>query len=191
MKIFLNNILIFLTLAITFSVHAQDDSKELCGKGTIELFHAVSPTVVFISGMAIDPYKIRDRVHWGIGSGFIIDAEGLVLTNSHVVYGLDAVAIGVGENKFVNAEVLGADPIFDLAVVKMDSLPGNISVATMGNSDYLRVGEEVIAIGNSMGLEKTVSQGIISGLNRTNPVRPMGWLVPYLQTDAALSPGNS
>jgi putative serine protease PepD len=64
-------------------------------------------------------------------------------------------------------------------------------VARLGNSDDLQVGEEVLAIGNSMGLEKTLSRGIISGLNRNMPIRPMNWLVPYIQTDAALSTGNS
>ena len=187
----MNKILIVFILVITFGVHAQDEANGLCNKNTIDLFQQVAPTVVLISGMAIDPYKTMDRVQWGIGSGVIIDDQGLVLTNSHVVYGLDLVAIGVGENKFVNAEVLGADPIYDLAVVRMKSTPPGITVAKMGNSDSLLEGEEVIAIGNSLGLERTVSQGIISGLNRVNPLRPMGWLVPFIQTDAAISPGNS
>ena len=163
MKTCLNKILIVFILVITFGVHAQDEANGLCNKNTIDLFQQVAPTVVLISGMAIDPYKTMDRVQWGIGSGVIIDDQGLVLTNSHVVYGLDLVAIGVGENKFVNAEVLGADPIYDLAVVRMKSTPPGITVAKMGNSDSLLEGEEVIAIGNSLGLERTVSQGIISG----------------------------
>jgi S1-C subfamily serine protease len=141
--------------------------------------------------MAIDPFKTQDRVKWGIGSGVIIDAEGHILTNSHVVLGLNQVSIALGKDEVVAAEVLGADPILDMAIVKMNGLPGNLAVARMGDSDSLHVGEDVIAIGNSMGLEKTVSQGIISGLNRTLPEGPMSWLVPYIQTDAALSPGNS
>ena len=141
--------------------------------------------------MAIDPFKIQDRVKWAIGSGVIIDDEGHVLTNSHVVLGLSEVAIALEKDQMVTAEVLGVDPILDLAVVKMNGLPGNLAVARMGDSDALDVGEDAIAIGNSMGLEKTVSLGIISGLNRTLPNGPMSWLVPYIQTDAALSQGNS
>lgn len=191
MKYFACRILIFITLSASSFIHANDVSEGLCNKTTVELFREVSPTVVFISGMAIDPFKIQDRVKWGIGSGVIIDDEGHVLTNSHVVLGLSEVSIALEKGQMVTAEVLGVDPILDLAVVKMNGLPGNLAVARMGDSDALDVGEDAIAIGNSMGLEKTVSQGIISGLNRTLPTGPMSWLVPYIQTDAALSHGNS
>ena len=191
MKKFAYSILIFITLSTSSGIYAKAVSEDLCKKTTIDLFREVSPSVVFISGVAIDPFKIIDRVQWAIGSGVIIDAEGHVLTNAHVVLGLSQVSIALGKDKVVTAKVLGVDPILDLAVVKMNRLPDNLAVARMGDSDTLHVGEDVIAIGNSMGLEKTVSQGIISGLNRNLPLSPMSWLVPYIQTDAALSPGNS
>ncbi|MDH3980461.1 MAG: trypsin-like peptidase domain-containing protein [Gammaproteobacteria bacterium] len=191
MKTFAYSILVFITLSTSTGIHAKDEPTVLCEKTTIELFNNLSPAVVFISGMSIDPYEEQDRVKWAIGSGVIIDSEGHILTNSHVVLELSEVSIALGENKLVTAEVLGADPILDLAVVKIIGSPDNISVARMGNSDALQIGEDVIAIGNSMGLEKTVSKGIISGLNRNLSRGPMNWLVPYIQTDAALSPGNS
>jgi serine protease Do len=191
MKRFAFSILIFISLSISTGIQAKDEPAELCEKTTVELFNDLSPAVVFISGLSIDPYKEQERVKWAIGSGVIIDDEGYILTNSHVVLELSEVSIALGENKFVTAEVLGADPILDLAVVKINGSLDNIAVARMGDSDSLQIGEDVIAIGNSMGLEKTVSKGIISGLNRNISLGPMNWLVPYIQTDAALSPGNS
>lgn len=162
-----------------------------CDKTTVELFREVSPSVVFLSGVSIDPYRVQERVKWGIGSGVVIDAQGHVLTNAHVVQRLKEVFVALDEDTVLSAEVLGADPILDLAVVKLAYAPGSFVAASLGDSDRLQVGEEVIAIGNAMGLRKTVSEGIISGLNRSLPVSPMYWLTPYIQTDAALSPGNS
>jgi S1-C subfamily serine protease len=162
-----------------------------CDKTTVELFREVSPSVVFLSGVSIDPYRVQERVKWGIGSGVVIDAQGHVLTNAHVVQRLKEVFVALDEDTVLSAEVLGADPIVDLAVVKLVLAPANFVAARLGDSDRLQVGEDVIAIGNAMGLRKTVSEGIVSGLNRSLPVSPMYWLTPYIQTDAALSPGNS
>ncbi|MDH3899953.1 MAG: trypsin-like peptidase domain-containing protein [Gammaproteobacteria bacterium] len=191
MKIFAYSILVFITISISTGIHAREEPAVLCEKTTIELFNILSPAVVFILGMSIDPYEEQDRVKWAIGSGVLIDEKGHILTNSHVVLELDEVSIALEQDKVVTAEVLGADPILDLAVIKIAGSPDNISVAKMGDSDALQIGEDVIAIGNPMGFEKTVSKGIITGLNRTLPSGPMSWLVPYIQTDAALSPGNS
>jgi S1-C subfamily serine protease len=125
-----------------------------------------------------------------VGSGIIVEGGGLILTNAHIVQELDEVYVTLGDGGVAPAEVVGMDSILDLAVL---SVPGGagLPVAKLGDSDDLQIGEEVLAIGNPMGLEKSLSRGIISALGRTLPVRPMSWLVPYIQTDAALSTGNS
>ena len=142
--------------------------------------------------MAINPFDPRERVSWAVGSGIIVDSEGLILTNAHLVQELDEVYVSLGDNWVVPAEVVGMDSILDLAVLRVpDGARDGLPVAKLGDSDGLQVGEEVLAIGNPMGLEKSMSRGIVSALNLTPPVRPMSWLVPYIQTDAALSTGNS
>lgn len=184
-------IAIFLALSLSVVVHARDVSSESCEKTTVDIIRDVLPTVVSVTGMSVDPFDIQERVKWVIGSGLVVDSEGLVLTNAHTVLELDEVYITLPGGAIIPAEVLGSDPILDLAVLKTPGLHGDLRAAKLGDSDTLQVGEDVIAIGNSMGLEKTVSRGIISGLNRTLPIRPMNWEVPYIQTDAALSTGNS
>ncbi|MBI3024864.1 MAG: trypsin-like peptidase domain-containing protein [Candidatus Tectomicrobia bacterium] len=163
-----------------------------CGSKPIpELFKEASPAVVFISAVGIDPFKVTDRVTSNIGSGFFIDPKGLILTNSHVVYRRSAISVTLDDGKTLPAKLLGADPLLDLAVLKA-ALPGaEPPVAKLGDSNKLQVGDEVFAIGNPLGLDQTLTRGIISGLNRLLPDSPASRMLPYLQTDAAINPGNS
>jgi len=124
----------------------------------------------------------------GQGSGFIIEADGVVLTNAHVVEGANEVGVTLPDGRSFTGKVLGADPLTDVAVVKVVS--SNLPVAPMGDSAKVRPGEWAIAIGNPLGLDNTVTAGIISAIQRTNAVGE-GQRVPYLQTDAAVNPGNS
>jgi serine protease Do len=126
-----------------------------------------------------------------MGSGFIISGDGLVLTNSHVVFGRQAITVTLDDGRTVEADLLGADPILDLAVLRIPSPPKGLPMAVLGNSDALQVGEEVIAIGNPLGLEQTITRGLVSGVNRILPVSPMSLTLPLIQTDAAINPGNS
>jgi serine protease Do len=162
-----------------------------CTEPIPELFRRVSPSVVFISAVAIDPFRLTDRVSSSIGSGFIISKEGLVLTNSHVVFGRRAIAVTLDDGITAPAELLGADPILDLAVLRIPSHPKGFPTAALGDSDAARVGEEVLAIGNPLGLEQTLTRGLVSGINRILPVSPMSLTLPLIQTDAAINPGNS
>jgi S1-C subfamily serine protease len=162
-----------------------------CDSTPIELYREVSPSVVSISGMSVDPFHQRERVKWAVGSGVVVDQGGLVLTNAHLVLELDEIYVATDRGRVMSAELVGADSILDLALIRLEGTGVDLKVARLGDSDTLQVGEDVLAIGNSMGLEKTLSRGIISGLNRTLPIGPMSWLVPYIQTDAALSSGNS
>ena len=125
----------------------------------------------------------------GQGSGFITRANGLIFTNEHVVSGADRVNVTLPDGRRFQGTVLGGDPLTDVAVVKV--VAENLPVASLGNSDQLRPGEWAIAIGNPFGLNNTVTAGIISAVDRTDANIGEGQRVPYIQTDAAVNPGNS
>jgi S1-C subfamily serine protease len=162
-----------------------------CGKPIPEIFSRKSPSVVLISAVSIDPFKVTERFNASMGSGFIISGEGFVLTNSHVVFGRSAIVVTLDDGQTTQAELLGADPILDLAVLRIPIPSKGLPVADLGDSDTLRVGEEVVAIGNPLGLEQTLTRGVVSGINRILPVSPMSLNLPLIQTDAAINPGNS
>jgi S1-C subfamily serine protease len=124
----------------------------------------------------------------GQGSGFITRSDGVVLTNAHVVEGASDVGVTLPDGRSYRGKVLGTDPITDVAVVKVAA--AGLPVAPLGDSAKVRPGEWAIAIGNPLGLDNTVTAGIISAVQRTNAVGE-GQRVPYLQTDAAVNPGNS
>jgi serine protease Do len=119
-----------------------------------------------------------------IGSGFIISEDGLILTNSHVVFGRQAITVTLDDGRKTKAKLLGADPILDLAVLRIPVPPESHSKASLGDSDAVRTGEEVVAIGNPLGLEQTLTCGVISGVNRILPESPMSLMLPFIQTDA-------
>ncbi len=123
----------------------------------------------------------------GLGSGVIVDEKGYVLTNNHVVKDVDSVMVTLADGRTAEAKVIGSDPDTDLAVlkVKLDKLP----VIRLGSSQKLRVGDIVLAIGNPFGLDKTVTQGIVSATERTG--MDIGILSNLIQTDASINPGNS
>ena len=129
-----------------------------------------------------------------LGSGFILDVSGVVLTNNHVVAGADEVVVKLADNRELKARVLGSDPATDVAVIKIEKPPANLSVVTLGDSEKLRVGDYVLAIGNPLGLGQTVTMGIVSAKNRAIGEK-LGDLDPryqdFIQTDAAINQGNS
>lgn len=132
----------------------------------------------------------RERRLRGQGSGFIVDSNGMILTNAHVVREADQVTVNLKDGRTFEGKVLGADSITDLAVVKIEG--NNLPTAPLGDSDQVKVGDWAIAVGNPLGLDNTVTLGIISTLNR--PSAKVG--IPdkrldFLQTDAAINPGNS
>jgi S1-C subfamily serine protease len=157
-----------------------------------ELFQRASPSVVMITGQSINPYRLQDRVTRVLGSGFVIDADGLILTNSHVVYGLQSLVVTLDDGTIEPARVVGADPIFDVAVISIAKPKrGVLPIARLGDSDRLRPGDDVIAIGNPLGLDQTITRGIVSGINRILPETPLSLSEPLIQTDTPINPGNS
>ncbi|WP_413176172.1 HhoA/HhoB/HtrA family serine endopeptidase [Anabaena azotica] len=132
----------------------------------------------------------RQRVERGSGSGFIINSSGQILTNSHVVDGADQVTVTLKDGRTFDGKVLGEDPVTDVAVIQIDA--NNLPTLALGNSNTLQPGEAVIAIGNPLGLNNTVTSGIISATDRSSSaIGASDKRVDYLQTDAAINPGNS
>ncbi len=136
------------------------------------------------------PSAPQQRVERGSGSGFIINCSGQILTNSHVVDGTDTVTVTLKDGRTFKGKVLGEDPVTDVAVIKIDA--NNLPTISLGNSDILQPGEAVIAIGNPLGLNNTVTSGILSAIDRSrSDIGASDKRVDYLQTDAAINPGNS
>ncbi len=132
----------------------------------------------------------RERVERGTGSGFIISADGRILTNAHVVDGADTVTVTLKDGRTLEGKVLGKDELTDVAVIKVQA--ENLPSVALGNSDQLQAGEWAIAIGNPLGLDNTVTTGIISATGRSsNLIGAADKRVEYIQTDAAINPGNS
>jgi len=167
-------------------------AAERCQVPVPEIYVRVSPAVVFITATSINPFQADNRFVHVVGSGFVFDDSGLILTNSHVVFGRQSVAVKLDDGTVLPAEVVGADPLFDVAVIRIPKpTRGTLAMAVGGNSDQVRVGEEVLAIGNPQGLDQTLTRGIVSAVNRSMPGAPFSLREPMLQTDAPINPGNS
>jgi S1-C subfamily serine protease len=127
-----------------------------------------------------------------LGSGVIIDKRGYIVTNNHVVSGASSIQITLANNQTLPAQVIGTDPVDDLAVVKITPPSGGLTTVTMGDSSQLHPGQEVLAIGSPLGNAETVTNGIISALNRNVSEGQGGPTLPdAIQTDAPINPGNS
>jgi Do/DeqQ family serine protease len=123
----------------------------------------------------------------GLGSGVIVSASGYILTNDHVVEESDAIEVVLNDGRHAKAKVIGTDPDTDLAILKIDL--DRLPVITLGNADNLRVGDQVLAIGNPFGVGQTVTGGIVSALGRNQ--LGINTFENFIQTDAAINPGNS
>jgi S1-C subfamily serine protease len=139
-----------------------------------------------------DPFGQSQGGGTATGSGFVIDAEGHVLTNSHVVDGADRIRVKLGSSDATHsAEVVGTDPATDVALLKVDAPADQLHPLSLGDSSKLQVGDPVVAIGNPFGLDRTVTSGIVSALQRQIQA-PNGFAISHvIQTDAAINPGNS
>lgn len=125
------------------------------------------------------------------GSGFVLDQEGHILTNNHVIEGAQRVLVTMQDGAEFDAEVVGADPINDMAVVRIKAPPEQLVPVRFADSSNLKVGMKVFAIGNPFGLERSMTTGIISSLDRTLPVTKARSIKSVIQVDAAINPGNS
>jgi serine protease Do len=134
------------------------------------------------------PEQEQKRTQRSLGSGVIVSSDGLILTNNHVVEKADKLSVVIGDNKKIySAKVVGTDPLTDVAVIRIDAK--NLPTATLGNSDEVKVGEWVIAVGNPFQLMHTVTAGIISAKGRSSV--GLATYEDFMQTDASINPGNS
>jgi serine protease Do len=159
--------------------------------------HAADPSVVTITTVGEEleespfTHRRRPRELRGLGTGFVVDKGGIILTNNHVVEGADAIQVKLFDEREFPAKVVGTDAQTDIAVVRIEAR--DLRALPLGDSDAMDVGDWVVAIGNPYGLSHTVSAGIISGKGRTRqdvPLDPSGYY-DFLQTDASINPGNS
>ena len=162
-------------------------------QNNIEVYKALSPGVVFIHSTSYS----RDWLGFvepqeGSGSGSVLDQQGNILTNYHVIEGAQKLSVSMGGQKDYAATVVGGDPDTDLAVIRLIEKPaGGLTVVPMGDSDKLVVGQKVLAIGNPFGLDRTLTTGVISGLQRPIRARNNRLIEGAIQTDASINPGNS
>jgi serine protease Do len=138
----------------------------------------------FFGGAPVQP-----RVQQSLGSGVIVGADGLIVTNNHVVEGADQILVALADRREYKAKILFADPRLDLALLKVETQGAVLPVIRMADSDRLEVGDVTVAIGNPFGVGQTVTTGIVSGLARTG-IGVSDWQF-FIQTDAAINPGNS
>jgi 2-alkenal reductase len=163
------------------------DEQQLVG-----LFQTSAPSVAYITTQNVQ-YNgwFEPEVAQGAGSGFVWDAAGHVVTNFHVVQGAQKVSVQLDAGQPIEAQVVGGAPEYDLAVVKLARVPANLRPIPLGASRDLKVGQSVIAIGNPFGLQRTLTTGIVSALERELPTANFREVAGVIQTDAAINPGNS
>ncbi|HTY22185.1 MAG TPA: trypsin-like peptidase domain-containing protein [Desulfomonilaceae bacterium] len=156
----------------------------------MQVYKALSPTVVNIVATSLTwNFWLQPEPRGGQGTGFVIDEQGNILTNNHVVANAENLEVTFIGGKKVRARLVGRDSVSDLAVIKVDPFSG-MAVAPLGDSDKLAVGQRVIAIGNPFGLQHTATAGFISALNRDIAVGDHT-MMGLIQTDAAINQGNS
>jgi len=159
----------------------------------IRVYEKANRSVVNINtrGLRADPRTIFAVPSEGAGSGFVLDQEGHILTNYHVIEGAREVEVTLYDGNTFQAEPVGLDPNTDMAVVKINAPADSLHPVQLGDSTNLKVGQRVFAIGNPFGLERTLTVGIVSSLNRSIRSRNNRTIHSIVQTDAAINPGNS
>ena len=160
-------------------------SKEL---SLVEIFDRSEEGVVRVNVIKSDQILGNN----GIGSGFVFDTRGHIITNNHVIENSEKIVVTFLDGSSFNAEIVGGDPFTDIAVIKVDADPSLLRPLQLGDSANLKVGMQVVAIGNPFGLSGSMTAGIVSQLGRLLPSQDTGFSIPdVIQTDAAINPGNS
>lgn len=161
-------------------------------QNSIEVYKTASPGVAFITtSQTFETFFGEEVEQSGNGSGSVIDNEGHIVTNYHVVEGASKLMVSFGGEKVYPAQFVGGDPDTDLAVIKITPPKEGLTIIPMGDSERLVVGQKVLAIGNPFGLDRTLTTGVISGLERPIRARNERPIDAAIQTDASINPGNS
>jgi S1-C subfamily serine protease len=158
----------------------------------IDAYDSISPSVVFITSTVLTfDFQLQvDVPSQGVGSGVVVSPEGYILTNNHVVEDAEFITVSFRPGEEIEAVLVGTDASTDLAVIKIDPSP-DLPVAVLGDSDKVRAGMTAIAIGNPFSLERTVTVGVVSSVNRTINAETGDIIFGVIQTDASVNPGNS
>ncbi len=160
-------------------------------QNSIDVYKTISPGVAFINTTSVSQdWFGNEQEGKGNGSGSVIDSNGHILTNYHVIEGAQKLTVSFGGDKQYPARVIGGDPDTDLAIIKIEP-PAGMTIVPLGDSDKLSVGQKVLAIGNPFGLDRTLTTGVISGLQRPIRARNNRPIDAAIQTDASINPGNS
>jgi len=191
------------TTTVATPITAPVDNKSEEGSANVvnQIYKSDGGGVAFIESQlepteteSLNPFGEAEPQSGGVatGSGFVIDGEGHILTNNHVIEGASKVTVKLGDSeKTYDAEVVGADPGTDIALLEVHAPSDQLHPLTLGKSDAMEVGDPVVAIGNPFGLDRTVTSGIVSALQRQIEA-PNGFSISHvIQTDAAINPGNS
>jgi serine protease Do len=176
------------------SAHVRGQSQDQQGQGDDQNDQDQDPIQRFFGpfgfGQQMPQMRRGPQIEHGLGSGIVISPDGYIVTNNHVIEGAVDIRVTMNDRRVLPAKLIGADPLTDLAVIKVNST--NLPSVPWGNSDALKPGQSVLAFGNPFGFRFTVTRGIVSALHRTNPysddARKPG---QFIQTDAAINPGNS
>ncbi len=159
---------------------------------TVNLFENAAPSVAYITTEVVQTnIWLEQSVSQGAGSGFAWDAAGHIVTNNHVIQNARRVFVQLDAGQPIEATVVGRAPEYDLAVVRLSRFPANIKPIPLGESRSLKIGQTVFAIGNPFGLQRTLTQGIVSALDRELPTTNYREVRGVIQTDAAINTGNS
>lgn len=159
-------------------------------QAVINASNAVSPAVVHIKVRKSGSQRPYSRIPFeGAGSGFLISRDGFIVTNNHVIEGTSVQGVDLADGRHFQAEIIGKDPFTDIAVIRIHG--DNLAPATFGNSNMLQPGQLVIAIGNPLGYQYSVTAGVVSALGRSLRSNTGRLIDDVIQTDAALNPGNS
>jgi S1-C subfamily serine protease len=157
----------------------------------VAVYEAANRSVVNIESKSVRTGVILESRAEGAGSGAVIDRDGHILTNYHVVQEATTIEVTLSNSEMYEAKLVGADPLNDVAVIKIEAPDDELFPIAVGDSRNLRVGMRVFALGNPFGLERTLTTGIISSLNRSLQIRPNWSIKSIIQIDAAINPGSS
>ena len=181
-------------------VRARDSVERASRSGeeqrTIDVYRQVNEAVVFVTTITLeyDPFEflMEYQPREGTGSGVIVDARrGIILTNNHVIGNAHRIEVTLADGKNYKASLVGTDPETDIGVIQIVDPPPSLTAVTFGDSSNVEIGQRVLAIGNPFGLSRTLTQGIVSSLDRTVKSPSGSILRGLIQTDAAINPGNS
>jgi S1-C subfamily serine protease len=187
---------LYLVIQFTQARPLAVDYAEVEQERIVEIYKKTNEAVVFISTLTffVDPYDYWSGIHpkTGAGSGVIVDAkQGIIITNFHVIQNVHELQIVLGDGSSHRAELLGHDAEYDIAVLRLRDVPPDLVAVELGDSARVQIGQQVLAIGNPHGLDRTLTMGVVSSVGRT--VRNAGnfLMKDLIQTDAAINPGNS